>query len=69
MAVSERVCRLREQSLNTRPTLSAERALQMTEFYAQGPRNLSIPVQRALAFRHLMEHKTICINPGELIVG
>jgi len=69
MAVSERVCRLREQSLNTLPTLSAERAQQMTEFYAQGPRNLSIPVQRALAFRHLMEHKTICINPGELIVG
>jgi len=26
-------------------------------------------VKRARAFEYLMEHKTICINPGELIVG
>jgi formate C-acetyltransferase len=29
----------------------------------------SVPVCRALSFKHLMEHKTICINDGELIVG
>ncbi len=29
----------------------------------------SVPVARALAFKHLMENKTICINDGELIVG
>ncbi|MCK4773058.1 MAG: glycyl radical protein, partial [Candidatus Latescibacteria bacterium] len=26
-------------------------------------------VQRALAFKYILEHKEICINPGELIVG
>jgi len=30
---------------------------------------VSAPVRRALAFRYLMEHKAICINAGELIVG
>jgi trans-4-hydroxy-L-proline dehydratase len=29
----------------------------------------SIPVQRAKAFRHIMENKSICINDGEWIVG
>jgi pyruvate formate-lyase/glycerol dehydratase family glycyl radical enzyme len=69
MSMSERVRQLREQSLNTHPALSAERALLLTEFYAGRRGNLSTPVERALAFRHLMEHKSICINPGELIVG
>ena len=26
-------------------------------------------MQRALSFQYLLEHKTICIQPGELIVG
>jgi formate C-acetyltransferase len=69
MAISERLSRLREQSLNTPPTLSAERALLLTEFYSQDLGRFSIPVQRARVFEHLMENKTICINPGELIVG
>jgi len=41
----------------------------MTEFYRQDMGPVSAPVRRALAFKHLMEHKTICINEGELIVG
>lgn len=69
MTISKRVSRLREQSLNIPPSLSAERALLLTEFYSQDLRNLSIPVQRARAFQHLMEHKTVCIGPDELIVG
>ncbi len=69
MSMSERISRLREQSLNTHPTLSAERALLLTEFYTQDLGNLPVPVHRALAFQYLMEHKTICINSGELIVG
>jgi pyruvate formate-lyase/glycerol dehydratase family glycyl radical enzyme len=69
MSMSERVRQLREQSLNTQPALTAERALLLTEFYAERRGALSAPVERALAFRHLMEHKSICINPGELIVG
>jgi formate C-acetyltransferase len=61
--------RLRQQSLEAIPTFSSERAELITEFYLQEHSLVSIPVQRARAFQYLMEHKTICINPGELIVG
>ncbi|MEJ5197408.1 MAG: trans-4-hydroxy-L-proline dehydratase [Anaerolineae bacterium] len=67
--MSPRVARLRRQSLEAIPTLSAERARLMTEFYQQDLGLISVPVRRALAFQYLMEHKTICINDGELIVG
>lgn len=68
--MSERVARLRKQSLEARPTISTERAELLTEFYREtGDMLLSAPVRRAMAFRHLMEHKTIYIGEGELIVG
>ena len=66
--MNERVARLRQCSLDTRPWLSIERAALLTEFYQQGA-PLSTPVLRASAFRHLMEHKTIHIGADELIVG
>ncbi|HZW83045.1 MAG TPA: trans-4-hydroxy-L-proline dehydratase, partial [Candidatus Deferrimicrobium sp.] len=44
------------------------RAELLTEFYQQVG-SKSIPMQRALAFKYIMDHKTICINAGELIVG
>ncbi len=69
MTISERVLRLREQSLNTKPVLSPERAELMTEFCRADAAPVSAPVRRALAFQYLMEHKAICINDGELIVG
>jgi len=69
MAITNRVTRLRQQSLDAVPTLSSERAELMTEFYKTRTGLMSAPVQRALSFQYLMEHKTICINPGELIVG
>jgi pyruvate formate-lyase/glycerol dehydratase family glycyl radical enzyme len=69
MSLSPRVARLRQQSLEAIPTLSAERARLMTEFYQQDLGLISAPMRRALAFQYLMEHKTICINDGELIVG
>ena len=62
--------RLREQSLNAINRISAERALLITEFYKKNKApGDSIPVQRAKAFRYLMENKFICINEDELIVG
>ena len=68
--MSERVKRLREQSVNTRPYISTERAELLTDFYRSGAADaVSTPVARALAFKHLLENKTICINDGELIVG
>jgi formate C-acetyltransferase len=69
MSMTERVARLRQQSLDAVETISAERAELMTEFYRQELGPVSAPMRRALAFRHLMEHKTVCINDGELIVG
>jgi formate C-acetyltransferase len=65
-----RIRKLRKQSIAVRPHISPERAILLTEFYESGIANqLSIPVERALAFKHLLENKKICINEGELIVG
>lgn len=69
MPMTERVARLRQRSLEARPTLSPERALLMTRFYQQETERCSVPVQRARAFAYLLEHKTICIQDDELIVG
>ena len=69
MTMTERVARLRQQSLDAVPTISSERAELMTEFYQRELGLVSAPVRRALAFQYLMERKTICINEGELIVG
>jgi hypothetical protein len=42
----------------------------LTEFYqTDAVKHESIPVQRALAFKYILENKKICINEGELIVG
>ncbi len=68
--MNERVSKLRSQSLNAQPTLSLERALLLTNFYQSGKADeVSIPVARALAFKHILENKKLCINEGELIVG
>ncbi|MBN1658667.1 MAG: glycyl radical protein [Anaerolineae bacterium] len=67
--MTDRVTRLRQQSLDAVPRISTERAELMTEFYRDDRGLWSEPVRRALAFRHLMEHKTIYLGDGELIVG
>ncbi|GAB6152088.1 glycyl radical protein [Desulfosporosinus burensis] len=66
--MNERVTMLRQRSLETEANISAERAELITEFYRSAG-NTSVPVQRALAFKYLLEHKEICLNEGELIVG
>jgi len=67
--MNERVEKLRQESLNTQPFISIERASLVTEAYKRYDGTFSIPVLRALAFQHLLENKSICINKGELIVG
>ncbi len=70
MQMTERIKKLREQSLNAVNRISAERALLITEFYQSGIADAEpVPVQRALSFKYILEHKYICINEGELIVG
>jgi formate C-acetyltransferase len=66
--MTDRVARLRAQSLNTKPWLSIERAALLTDFYARA-RIASTPILRARALEYVMEHKTIYIGEGELIVG
>ncbi len=67
--MTARVKSLRASSLEALPSISAERARLMTEFYREHDGKYSVPVMRALSFRHLCEHKTIWIGEGELIVG
>src|SRR5664280_1106306 len=70
MILSERVKKLRDQSLNAVEKISAERALLITKFYkSDEARELSAPVKRAKAFDYLLRNKKLCINEGELIVG
>ncbi|HPZ93032.1 MAG TPA: glycyl radical protein [Bacillota bacterium] len=66
--MTERVRKLRHESLEAIPYISTERAELITEFY-ENNRIHSAPITRALAFKYLLEKKKICINSGELIVG
>ena len=68
--ITKRVEKLRDKSINTKPSISGERAALMTAFYqSDEANNLSVPILRAKAFKYLMENKTIYIGDGELIVG
>jgi len=68
--MKERIKKLREQSINTAPYITPERAKLITEFYKSDiAQKVSAPVRHALAFKYLLEHKSVCINEGELIVG
>jgi trans-4-hydroxy-L-proline dehydratase len=67
--MTERTAQLRQESLDTRPSISPERARLITEFYQAHEGRYSIPVMRAMAFLHLCRHKTMYLGADELIVG
>jgi formate C-acetyltransferase len=68
--MNDRIRKLREQSVNTRPYLTPERAILVTEFYQSDlAEQVSVPVKRALAFRHILKNKSVHVGEGELIVG
>ena len=67
--MNARVTRLRQMSFETEPSISAERALLVTEFYEENYGRYSYPVLRAMNFKNLCEKKTIYIGEDELIVG
>ena len=67
--MNERVAKLRQESLDTVPALSIERALIVTGVYKEFEGKVSIPMLRALSFKALCEKKTVVIYDGELIVG
>lgn len=68
--MQERIRKLRKQSVIAKPYISPERAILITKFYqSKIGKQVPVPMKRALAFKHLLENKKICINDGELIVG
>ena len=68
--MTDRVRRLRTESVGTRPYVSAERAQLLTDFYrSRTARQVSTPVCRALALAYIMDRRTIYIGEDELIVG
>jgi pyruvate formate-lyase/glycerol dehydratase family glycyl radical enzyme len=70
MTMNERIRKLRQQTLDARPSISIERARLVTEFYkSDEARGISPAMQHALAFKHVMENKAVCLSDGELIVG
>jgi trans-4-hydroxy-L-proline dehydratase len=67
--MNERIQRLREESFAAEPAVSTERAELITRFYRENDGKHAVPVQRALAFKHIWEHQEIYIGEDELIVG
>ncbi len=67
--MNARVALLREQSLSTQPSIASERAELLTRFYLQQGEKVSTPVQRALAFRFVLENQPVYVGQDELIVG
>ena len=67
--MTPRVAKLRQESFETQPSISVERAVLVTQFYKENYGKYSNPVLRALNFKHLCQKKTLYIGPDELIVG
>src|SRR5512134_3252886 len=66
--MTPRVERLRRESLEIRPWISAERAELVTEA-TRAAAALAPPLQRTAVFAHLLDHKTLYLGADELIVG
>jgi formate C-acetyltransferase len=68
-ATSARTERLRRESIDAAPSISAERAAITTAFYKANLGRYSTPVMRAMNFYELCDKKTLWLGDGELIVG
>jgi len=67
--MNERIEKLKQESLETQPYISIERASLITKAYKKYEGTVSVPVLRALVFKNILENKSICIGEGELIIG
>jgi formate C-acetyltransferase len=67
--MNDRIARLRQESFETEPSISIERAVLETAFYRENSGKHSLPVLRAMVFKDLCDKKTIWLGDGELIVG
>ena len=56
--MNARIQKLREKSQDSIPYVTHQRAELLTDFYIQSDATeLSVPVRRAMAFKHIMENK------------
>lgn len=68
--MTDRIAKLRKQSIEAQPVISMERASLVTRFFSSGEADRhSVPVARAMALKYILENKDLCVNDGELIVG
>lgn len=67
--LTERVKRLRKESLKATPHIWIDRAKYVTDVYKEHFGEVSIPVLRAKSFYEILKKKSIYIGDGELIVG
>jgi len=68
--LNTRIAKLRQESVGTAARVSGERAALITEFYSSGQAEVnSVPVQRALALKYLLERVSTPVEEGQLIVG
>jgi len=68
--MNTRVQHLRNKTLAATPRISDERARLITEFYQRPDiEQHAVPIQRALAFKYIMENKSLYLDDEEVIVG
>jgi formate C-acetyltransferase len=68
--LNKRIAKLREESLSNKVKVSGERAKLITDFYkSEEVKGKSTPVQRAQTFKYLLEHSSLPVETGTLIVG
>ena len=67
--LTDRVKRLRKESLKAEPHIWIDRAKYVTDVYKEHFGEVSIPVLRAMSFYEILKEKEIYIGDGELIVG
>ncbi|MBM3157490.1 MAG: hypothetical protein FJ004_09450, partial [Chloroflexi bacterium] len=69
-APSERFQRIKKELLSTPVHLCTERAVIVTDYFKHhDKRSEPMPIRRAKALRHLLQHKSVKIYPNELIVA
>ena len=66
--MTDRINRMKERYLSTKPSITPDRLLLATEAYRKYAGE-SIPIFRARVLEYVMDHMPISINDGELIVG
>jgi formate C-acetyltransferase len=67
--MNRRIQLLRQESVETKPSLSIERALLETKFYKKNYGKYSTPMLRALNYMNLCRNQSIYLGEHELIVG